>query len=120
MRSCLSLITHHGFQNVWPACIKRCSTSGPRLKAGKNVNAPTIRITLTSSNAKSGDVTGNVPRLGGTIFLRARLPATASTGAIIRKRPPRSAAPVVVLYQSVLAETPAKAEPLLPVADVKT
>jgi hypothetical protein len=29
------------------------------------------------------------------------------------------AIPIVVLYQSVFAEIPAKAEPLFPVADVK-
>ena len=76
-------------------------------------------MTLTNSVEKSGVVTGNVPKLGGTTFLRARFPATASTGTIIMKRPKSVAKPMVVLYQRVFAEIPANAEPLLPVAEVK-
>ena len=38
--------------------ISRCSTIGPRLRAGKKVSAPTIRMTLTSSAVNSGVVTG--------------------------------------------------------------
>src|SRR5262245_12760047 len=86
-------------QNVLPAYISRCSTIEPRLSAGQKVSAPTIRITLTSRTVNNGVVTGNVPRLGGTSFLRARLPATASIGTIIRKRPTSIAAPIVELYQ---------------------
>ena len=66
----------------------------------------------------SGVVTGKVPNDGGTSFLVARLPATASIGTIIRKRPISIAIPIVVLYQYVFAEIPANAEPLFPVADV--
>ena len=55
---------------------------------------------------------------GGTIFFRARLPAIASIGIIIMKRPISMVMPIVVLYQSVLAEMPAKAEPLLPAPSV--
>src|ERR1700726_427123 len=106
------------FQNVLPACINRCSTIGPRLSAGKKVNAPTITITLTSSVEKSGVVTGKVPSDGGTVFLAARLPAMASIGMIMKNRPTNIATPIVELYQNVLAEMPANAEPLLPVADV--
>src|SRR6185295_1462720 len=94
------------------------STIGPKLNTGKNVNAPTITITLTSSVENNGVVTGNVPNDGGTIFLRARLPAIASIGMIIMKRPTSIAIPIDVLYQSVFAEIPAKAEPLLPVPEV--
>ena len=72
---------------------------GPKLNAGKNVSAPTITITLTSNTVNSGVVTGNVPNEGGTSFLRARFPATASMGTIIRKRPTSIATPMVVLYQ---------------------
>ena len=48
---------------------------------------------------KSGVVTGNVPSDGGTRFLRARLPAMASIGMIMKKRPNSIASPSVVLYQ---------------------
>ncbi len=92
---------------------------GPRLSAGKKVSAPTITITLTSKVVNSGVVTGNVPNDGGTIFFRARLPAIASMGMIMKKRPISIVMPIVVLYQSVFAEMPAKAEPLLPAASVK-
>src|SRR4029453_3817879 len=61
-------MTRH--QKVRPSCMRRCSTTGPRLSAGKNVSAPTITITPTSSPLKSGVVTGNVPSEGGICFLR--------------------------------------------------
>src|SRR5512141_593956 len=112
------LITHYFFQKVCPACINKCSTMGPRLSAGKNVNAPTITITLTSNAVNSGVVTGKVPKLAGTIFFFARLPATASIGIIIMKRPINIVMPIVELYQSVFAEIPAKADPLLPAPSV--
>src|SRR5882724_7245748 len=94
-----SLRAHHYSQNVFPAFINKCSTIGPRLSAGKKVNAPTITITLTNNVVNSGVVTGNVPSDGGTIFLRARLPAIASIGMTIMKRPMSVARPIVVLYQ---------------------
>ena len=65
--------------------------------------------------AKSGVRHGNVPSDGGTTFLRRKVPAIASIGMIIRKRPTSIATPSVVLYQSVFALRPANAEPLLPV-----
>ena len=105
-------------QKVLPAPISRCSRIGPRLRAGKNVSAPTIRITPISSTVNSGVVTGNVPREGGTYFLRARLPAIASMGMIIRKRPINMVNAPAVLYQSVFVVRPAKAEPLLPACEV--
>ena len=70
---------------------------GPRLRAGKKVSAPTMMITLTTSAVNNGVVTGKVPGDGGTIFLRPRLPATASMGTIIRKRPINVAKPTVRL-----------------------
>lgn len=91
---------------------------GPRLRTGKNVSAPTIRMTLISSTVKSGVVTGNVPSEGGTVFFFARLPAIANIGMIIKNRPTNIAAPIVELYQSVFADIPANADPLLPVPDV--
>src|SRR5215471_24157 len=96
----------------------RCSTIGPRLSAGKNVSAPTMRMTLTRRPVKSGVVTGKVPGDGGTRFLRPRLPAIASIGRIMKKRPISVAKPIVTLYQLVLALSPPNADPLLPVADV--
>ena len=51
----------------------------------------------------------------GLFFLAARLPATASSGMMNRKRPISIARPSVRLYQGVLRVMPAKALPLLPV-----
>ena len=76
-------------------------------------------MTLMSSVVNSGVVTGNVPAEGGAIFLRAKFPATASIGTIIKKRPASIAKPSAVLYHGVFAFKPAKAEPLLPAPDVK-
>ena len=72
-----------------------------------------MRIVPIKSTVKSGVVTGNVPSDGGTYFFFARLPAIASMGMIIRKRPINVSSPIVVLYQSVFALNPPKAEPLL-------
>ena len=47
----------------------------------------------------------------------AMLPATASMGSSVRKRPTIIARPSVVLKNGVLAFSPAKAEPLLAVAE---
>src|SRR5882724_9735000 len=90
-----SLRAHHYSQNVFPAFINKCSTIGPRLSAGKKVSAPTITITQTSSVVNSGVVTGNVPKEGGTIFLRARFPAMPSIGMIIMNRPTSVVMPMV-------------------------
>src|SRR5262245_7019443 len=98
--------------------MSRCSTTGPRLSAGKKVSAPTMTMTLTSSAENNGVVTGNVPGDGGTRFLRPRLPAIASIGMIMKKRPINIAKPMVVLYQLVFAVSPPKADPLFPVPDV--
>src|SRR5256885_17045909 len=98
--------------------MSRCSTIGPRLRAGKKVSAPTIRMTPTSSAENNGVVTGKVPDEGGTRFLRPRLPAIASIGMIIRNRPTSVDIPIATLYHFVFAFNPPKAEPLLPVPDV--
>src|SRR6185436_5461225 len=104
-------------QNTCPLFIRKCSTIGPRLSAGKNVNAPTITITPTNRLEKSGVVTGNVPSDGGISFLRLRLPAIASGGMIMKKRPNSIVRPRVVLYQFVLPLMPPKADPLFAAAD---
>ncbi len=91
---------------------------GPSESAGKKVRAPTMRMTPTSSTVNSGVCTGKVPGDGGTCFFWARLPAMASMGTIMKKRPTSMAVASDRLYQWVLALMPAKAEPLLPVAEV--
>src|ERR1035437_5646086 len=92
---------------------------GPRLNTGKNVSAPRISTTPVSSTVNSDVFTGNVPGDGGTLFFCARFPASATTGISIRNRPASMLQPSTTLYHQVLALSPAKAEPLLPVADEK-
>src|SRR6185312_3046020 len=99
-----------------PARIRKCSTSGPSARAGKNVRAPTITTVPISSPTKSGPVVGSVPVLLATVFFAARLPATASIGMMTRNRPRSIASPRVRLYQGVLAFSPPNALPLFPVA----
>src|ERR1700733_14074886 len=77
-----------------------------------------MRMTPTSSTVKSGERIGKVPGDGGPSFFFARLPATASMGTIMKKRPTSIAVASDKLYQCVLALSPAKAEPLFPVAEV--
>ena len=91
---------------------------GPSASAGKKVSPPTITITPTTRPTKRPPVVGNVPAEGGTDFLAASEPAIAMAGMIIQKRPTNIATAPVMLKNSVLAEMPAKAEPLLPVLDV--
>src|SRR5258707_207292 len=105
-------------QNVLPAPISRCSRIGPRLRAGKKVNAPTIRITPMRSAVNKGVVTGKVPSEGGTYFLRAKLPAMARMGSFIKKRPASIVMAPAMLYQRVFVFRPANADPLLPACDV--
>ena len=66
----------------------------------------------------SGDAFQKVPAEAGTVFLAASEPAIAMAGMIIQKRPMNIATAPVMLKNNVLAESPAKAEPLLPVWDV--
>src|SRR5215469_6095460 len=104
-------------QKTFPACISKCSRIGPRLRAGKNVRAPTIKIVETNKPENRAPVTGKVPTDSGTVFFLARLPAMAMIGMIMKNRPRSCAVPVVVLYQSVLALMPPNAEPLFPVEE---
>ena len=60
---------------------------------------------------------GKVPADVGTIFFAASDPAMASIGMIIRNRPMNIASPSVEFQNGVLADRPAKALPLLPVAE---
>src|ERR1700746_492300 len=98
--------------------MRRCSRIGPRLRAGKNVSAPRIRMTLISNSVNSGVVTGNVPSDGGTYFFCARLPAMASIGMIMKKRPTSVVIPVAASYHGVLTVSPAEDVQLLPTDDV--
>ena len=50
--------------------------------------------------------------------MRPRLPAIASIGMIMKKRPIIIASASEMLYHFVFAVSPPKAEPLLPVPDV--
>src|SRR5690348_7915306 len=90
---------------------------GPRLRAGKNVSAPTMMITPINNMLNSGVVTGNVPTEGGTYFFSARFPAIASMGMIIRNRPASMVRPMVTSYQGVLAVSPPNADPLFAAPD---
>src|ERR1700687_3865507 len=98
--------------------MSRGSRIGPRVKAGKNVSAPTITIVDTSNVVNSGPGTGNVPAEGGAVFFPARLPAMPRMGITTRNRPSSVATPMVALNHSVFGLRPPNAEPLLPVADV--
>src|SRR5438046_5521273 len=98
--------------------MKRCSRIGPRLKAGKNVSAPTITIVDKSNTVKSGPVTGKVPSDAGDVLFFAIFPAMARIGMTTKNLPSNIASAVLVLYQSVFAFSPPNAEPLFPAADV--
>src|SRR5581483_8541661 len=113
----IPLVSSH--QNAFPAIISRCSRMGPRLSAGKKVRAPMMSITPMRRTVNKGVVTGNVPREGGTYFFCARLPAIASIGMIMKKRPISIVKAPAMLYQGVLVVKPANAEPLLPACEVK-
>ena len=103
-------------ENSWCRIIRKCSTTGPSVSAGKKVSAPTIRTTPTSRPTNKGPFVGKVPADAGITFLLARLPATASSGMIMRKRPISIAIPTVMLNHGVLAFSPINALPLFPVA----
>src|SRR4051794_484152 len=105
-------------QKVVPESIDRCSTTGPRARDGRKVRPPVIRITPTTRPTNRPPSVGKVPADVGTIFLVASDPAMASIGTIIRKRPMNIARPRVEFQNGVLADSPAKALPLLPVAEV--
>src|ERR1700722_9806889 len=105
-------------QNALPESISRCSRIGPRLKAGKNVRAPTIKIVETRRMVKSGPVTGKVPKDAGLVFFRARFPAMARIGITTKNLPNSMAIAVLALYQRVFAFRPPNAEPLFPTEEV--
>src|ERR1039458_8349212 len=48
-------------ENSLPLFIRKCSTMGPSESAGKNVSAPTIRMTPTSQATNSAPCVGKVP-----------------------------------------------------------
>src|SRR5262249_32164327 len=79
------------------ASIWNCSTIGPSESAGKYSRAPTIRMTAASRATNVTECVARVPADSGTDFFRARLPAMASKGMIMRKRPISMASPPVTL-----------------------
>src|ERR1035437_1338438 len=91
---------------------------GPSASAGKKVRPPTITITPTTRPMKRPPVVGNVPADAAMLFFSTSEPAIAMAGMIMKKRPTNIATPPVMLKNIVLAEMPAKADPLLPVLDV--
>src|SRR3990172_1358027 len=99
--------------------IRKCSTMGPKDIAGKNDRTPTIRTVPTSRRTKVTPETGKLPPLSGTTFFFAMFPASARTGTMKKNRPISMAKAKVVLYHQVLAVRPAKALPLLAVAEEK-
>ncbi len=76
----------------------KCSTMGPRLTAGKKVRAPTMMTVPTRRRVKVTPETGKLPGLTAMVFLAPRLPASANTGTMVKKRPTRVASPRVRLY----------------------
>ena len=92
---------------------------GLSASTGRKFNAPMSSTVPMSRMTKVPPDTGNVPTLGGAIFFCTSEPASAMMGTIIRKRPMSMAKPSVVVYQGVFAVRPAKALPLLPVAELK-
>ncbi len=56
-----------------------------------------MMTTATSQTTKSGVCVGSVPALEGVIFFRAREPAMARTGTLMRNRPMSMANPRIVL-----------------------
>jgi hypothetical protein len=81
------------------------------------VSAPTIKTVPTSTKVNVNPHTGKLPPVAESSFFLPRLPAKASTGTIMMKRPKSMANPRVVLYQGVFPVKPANALPLLPVPD---
>ena len=70
---------------------------GPKDNAGKNVSAPTIKITITKNTIKSGVCVGSVPELDGMIFFLASEPAIASIGIISQYLEKNMANPKAIL-----------------------
>src|ERR1700738_3623346 len=91
---------------------------GPSASIGRKVNATKIRVTPATIPTNCGRCVGSVPAEAGVVPCCASEPASASTKIIGRYLPNVIASPSAVLYQTVLADSPANAEPLLLAADV--
>jgi hypothetical protein len=81
----------------------------PSESAGKKVRALTSTMVPRSSMTNSGPFVGRVPLVAIRRRLRARFPAIASAGMVIRKRPISISIPSVRLNHGVFAFRPAKA-----------
>src|ERR1019366_6985837 len=106
-------------QKVLPACIRKCSTTGPSARAGKYWSRYRMTMTPSSSPTNKGPSVGKVPAEAGAFFLAAKEPAKASTGITWAKRPRTVAGRSVVLNQGVLPLRPARAEPLFALVEAK-
>jgi len=87
----------------------------PRLRAGKNVRAPTIRMVETSKPANSPPVTGNVPADSGTGFFFAGSRQWRAPGIIMKKATEELRGRCGRVVPHGVALIPANAEPLFPV-----
>jgi len=67
VRAAQSEIRKGLIQNRSPACMAKCSATGPRVSAGRKVSPPTITITPVSKATKRTPVVGKVPADDGVI-----------------------------------------------------
>src|SRR5258708_32927130 len=79
----------HAFQKAFPESMSKCSRIGPRLKAGKNVSAPTIAMVETSRVVNSGPFMRNVHAEAVQFFFDTTLPASARIGIVTKNLPLR-------------------------------
>jgi hypothetical protein len=79
--------------------MRKCSTTGPSVKAGRKFSAPTSTTVPMRRKVNVPPETGNDPGPGGTNYFAAREPAMAMIGTIMRKRPINIPMASVVSYQ---------------------
>src|SRR5262249_25058627 len=104
-------------QNDLLAASRNCSRIGPSVSAGKYWSNVTMAIVPSRRLTNNGPSVGNVPAEGAFFVFGASEPAIAMIGTIWANRPKNSVTPVVVLYQTVFALSPAKVEPLSETVD---
>jgi hypothetical protein len=91
----------------------RYSAIGPKVNAGKNDNAATIRITVNMMTPKVAVSVFNVPSLSGIYFFWAIRPAIATGPIMGKNRESIKTNPVLIFHQTVLSPKPSKPLPLL-------
>ena len=104
----------------WPAASRRCSATGPRARAGKKVSAADDQDHAAPAGRRTaGRASGRCRPRAARPVLAARMPATASIGTMMREAADQHGdAQDQVVEQRCCRSSPAKAEPLLPVAEV--